>query len=586
MEHGRARPVAGVSADAVVDLEGRPALVLAFDPGVPAPALLNAGRLVWVGRGRAPEGVEAEQVSWDALRRSPPDPRIRSVGALDAIVSTLRGASPADVVAAIRHGVRRFHVYQAPGAVFQSNARGMLVLAVQRAVGRRLGSIRSVRRALEALLDVRLDPPWPTLRDTRRVPGDVLRRRRATGPARRSGSGPLRVAHYVGGLGPGGAERQLTYVAGAARAAGQDVRVYTAVPLEGAQAHYAAALRAARVEVTALPALRFARAARWGLEPGLARRLESHVAWPMLAALVDALLREPVDVLHCWLDVGNTVGALAGLIAGVPRIVISGRNVNPSHFPHLDLPWFRATYRWLSRCPDVVFINNSHVGARDYARWLGLRETRFVVIHNGVPLPPLPTPEERLAARRALAVPDDALLVVGVFRLSSEKRPFDFLEALARARARVPALRAVHVGTGVQEAAVRERAAALLGPTLTFAGRLPDPERWLRVADVALLTSEQEGCPNVSLEAQALGVPIVLTRAGGAPETVEDGASGFVVDVGAVDAIAERLALLAGDPARRRAMGERARAFVKERFSVDVMVARTLATYSASPKPS
>lgn len=575
-----------MSSDVSVDLGGRPALVLAFDPEVPAPRLLNAGPLVWVGR--APAGRAEQVVSWAALRGLRRDPRLTRVAAEDAVVSTLRSASAADVLGAIRHGVRRFHVYLAPGAVFESNARGMLALALQRSVGRRLGSVFLLRQALEALLDVRLDPPWPTLHDTRRVPGDLLRRRRDLGVARREpGARPLRVVHYVGGLGPGGAERQLTYVAAASRAAGHDVQVCTAVALEGDQGHYAAALRAAGVPVAALPSGRFLRGTRWGLPPDLARRLESHVAWPMVAGLARALVQDRPDVLHCWLDLGNTVGALAGLIAGVPRIVVSARNVNPSHFAHLDLPWFHATYRWLSRCPDVVFVANSHVGARDYAAWLGVRESRFRVIHNGVPLPPrAPSPGERRAERRALGVPDDAFLVAGVFRLSSEKRPHDFLETVARAHARVPALRAVHVGTGVLEAEVRRRGAELLGDTLRFAGRVADPERWLRVADACLLTSEQEGCPNVSLEAQALGVPMILTRAGGAPETVDDGAGGFVVEVGDVGAISERLATLASDPALRAAMSARARAFVAERFSVDAMVAKTLATYSASPNPS
>jgi glycosyltransferase involved in cell wall biosynthesis len=352
----------------------------------------------------------------------------------------------------------------------------------------------------------------------------------------------------------------------------------TAAPLTGEQGHFVPSLTAAGVGCRSLP-LTLDAAAPADLPAALRRRLERHVGWPCLAGLLDALRRDPPDVLHCWLDFANVVGALAGIVAGVPRIVVSVRALNPSHFPDLNLPWLRASYRWLSRCPEVSFVANSLAGARDYAAWIGIREERFQVVHNGVPLPSPPGPEERLAQRRALGVPDGAFLVVGVLRLSAEKRPGDFVAALRAARARVPHLRAVHVGAGPLEEETRRAAGALEG-ALTLVGRRSDPERWLRGADACRLTSALEGCPNVLLEAQALGVPVVTTRAGGAPETVAAGETGLLAEVGAVDELAAHLQRLAADPAGARAMGEAGRRLMAERFSVDAMVRRTLALHA------
>ncbi|MBK7972241.1 MAG: glycosyltransferase [Deltaproteobacteria bacterium] len=124
------------------------------------------------------------------------------------------------------------------------------------------------------------------------------------------------------------------------------------------------------------------------------------------------------------------------------------------------------------------------------------------------------------------------------------------------------------------------RALGLLDGCLTFAGRQREPARYFAAADASLLTSVAEGCPNVALESQALGVPIVLTRAAGSPEAVLDGVTGFVCEVGDIDALAARLADLADHPDAARAMGERGRPFIAERFSIARMVAETSAVHA------
>lgn len=545
--------------------------MLLFDADVTPPALLNAGDVVQVG-------ARAAAVPWSALRAVVPDPRLRALAPRDAVVSALRGATVRDVVAAIRLGVRRFHVYLAPGAVFQTNARGMLLLAGRRRLVRLLLAAPAVARTIEGAFDVRLDPPWPTARDTRRAAASALRYARRT-RRRIPQDKPLRIVHYLGGLGPGGAERQLTYLARGARAAGHDVRVVTAFPLVGESAHHVETLERAGVPCRAVtPTWREGPAVR-GLPPALRRRAEGHVAWTSIAPLAEELHQLRPDVLHAWMDLGNTVGALAGLLTGTPRIVLSARSVGPQRFPHLFQPWFRSTYRLLSHEREVVLLANSHAGARDYGAWLGLSPARFIVVHNGIATPErAPSADERRAGRRALGIPEDAFLVVGVLRLSAEKRPFDFVAAIRQAARAVPSLRAVHVGVGPLAAAVRA-AAADLGDRLTFVGRDADPARWLGLADACLLTSEQEGCPNVPLEAQALGVPVVLTRAGGAPETVDEGRTGWVAEVGDTDAMARHLVALARDPDRARDMGQAGRRWVAERFSLEHMIRRTLDTY-------
>jgi glycosyltransferase involved in cell wall biosynthesis len=301
-----------------------------------------------------------------------------------------------------------------------------------------------------------------------------------------------------------------------------------------------------------------------------------------LAPLVGLLLRTRPRVLHCWLDQPNCVGAVAGLIAGVPRILVSTRNLSPRHFPHYAEPWFPGTYRAVSASPRVVFVANSSAGAADYAAWSGVPERRFEVIPNGfdaAPLVPL-SAVQREEGRARLGLPSGCFLVVGVFRLDPEKRPLDFLRVLARLRETLPGLRALHVGSGPLEPEVRDEAARLgLSEVLRFMGRQADPWRILALADAQLLCSLAEGCPNVVLEGQALQVPTVLTDAGGALEAIDPGRTGLAYPVGDIEGLSGGLRELAASPGRRTAMGQAGRAWVVSRFALADMVDRHLRLY-------
>ena len=113
------------------------------------------------------------------------------------------------------------------------------------------------------------------------------------------------------------------------------------------------------------------------------RRLVRH-AWT-LDLWVDISLIKP-DVAHFWLDHSNIWGAPAALLAGVPSVILSTRNVSPVNFPYLYSPYMHPWYVWLSRCPRVHYINNSHAGAENYAEWMGVDKSAFEVVLNGVDL--------------------------------------------------------------------------------------------------------------------------------------------------------------------------------------------------------
>ena len=145
------------------------------------------------------------------------------------------------------------------------------------------------------------------------------------------------------------------------------------------------------------------------------------------------------------------------------------------------------------------------------------------------------------------------------------------------AAAALPDVRFVIAGEG-ELRAVLERAAP---PNVEFLGHRDDVPDLLASFQVFAFPSRFEGLCISVIEAQAAGVPVVATPVGGIRETVVDGETGFLVPVDDAKALADQVAwcLEHADEARR--VAEEARRRVRERYSIETMVERTLALYDS-----
>jgi glycosyltransferase involved in cell wall biosynthesis len=144
------------------------------------------------------------------------------------------------------------------------------------------------------------------------------------------------------------------------------------------------------------------------------------------------------------------VGGAAALVAGVPRIVMSFRNYNPSNFPYLFQEWLRPAYALLTRSKRVLVSSNTAVCNHDYEKWIGIEPGRSVCIPNAIDFDHFPEPSsaEIAAVRRELSIVEDTPVVLGVFRLSKEKRPEVFFEVCVRLLTTYPQLRVLVAGVG------------------------------------------------------------------------------------------------------------------------------------------
>ena len=411
---------------------------------------------------------------------------------------------------------------------------------------------------------------------------------RHEGPARRL----PRVVLSIGSLSAGGAERQLAAFAAAPRTreAIEPIVLLVHRP-EGAAGHYAPMLREAGVPIIAAgdspdPQV----LARFASDTALADRLRSLPAYlrPYVNEMAGEFLSLRPDCVHAWLDHQNIWSGVAALAIGVPHIVLSTRNVNPTHFPYLSQPWFEEWYRLLLRSPRVTMINNSRPGADDYAAWLGYPREKIRAVLNGVDPSWIRRPDAAAvdALRRELLgdgvhlVGDGVLLVGGVFRLSEEKQPGVWLEIARRIAAERPDVVFFHAGEGPLDGALRTDGADLIASgRLRVLGRRGDVPALLSAADALLHTARFEGTPHVLLEASHLGCPIVSTKAGGAIDVVDDGASGFLCDPTDTDGLHARLRAVLADADLRRRLSDGGPRRIAERFSLEQMIEGTLDAY-------
>ncbi len=359
-----------------------------------------------------------------------------------------------------------------------------------------------------------------------------------------SDGAPLRVVHVDTERSWGGGQRQLH-----ALAKGMQRRGHQTWVVARPQTLLAAAL--ARDGVPVVPV---APAFEW--DPMTVRRLRA------------LLLRVRPDVVHAHAAHAVAVAALAA--AGTPVPLLVTRRV--------ALPLRRNPLsRWKYARPSRFIAVSERVRRALCAD--GIAPERVSVVRSGVDLR-CPTARASVATLRSLGIVPGRPLVVMVSALvPPHKDPQTFLEAVAAARGSGSDVQALLVGDGPLAAATdRLRHRLGLASVVQLAGFRSDAVELLAAADVAVLSSRDEGLGTTLLDAMLAGVPVAATAAGGVAEVVRDGVDGLLVPVGDGAALGAAIGRVLGDAGLRAALAAAGRERVKQ-FSINDTVEGTLAIY-------
>lgn len=413
---------------------------------------------------------------------------------------------------------------------------------------------------------------------------DLIQRIRACEPALQAVPG--RIVLINNGLSAGGAERQIKYTLIGLARQGKDIRFlgeYLGIAA-GLDFHLPPVQKAG-VEARAPGQLKrpfkqtYATISR-PVADALCK-LPSGMVIEILA-MVDELRAIRPAVVHLWQDETSIKHAISALVAGVPRIIVSGRNLNPTYFS-FHQPYMHGAYRALIAAGAVTLSNNSHAGARSYGEWLGIDAGKIQVVHNGVDtsLWPVPSAAESRAWRMDNKIASEDTLVLGAFRLSPEKRPILWLQVAAAAVARRPDLVFALAGDGPMRPQVEAEIARLsLQAHVRLLGEIPHVATPMSAADGMMLLSAQEGLPNVLLEAQWYGLPCFVTDAGGVREAISDGVTGIVSGENDPEILATLLLQMLSDPSLQNTARSEGPALLRARFGMQRMLDETWKLYA------
>lgn len=366
-----------------------------------------------------------------------------------------------------------------------------------------------------------------------------------------------RILFVVGSLEVGGAERHVSQVAIRLKARGWEPEIFVLTP-GGPLTHILTDVGVPIHGVTL---------SAWVSSILRNKRLCARVGLLIksVALIYTMWLRRPA-VVHFFLPAAYVVGGIASFFAKVPARIMSRRSLHNYQTAH---PYVARIERYLH--PGMTLVcGNSRAVVEELATE-GISTKRLRLIYNGIDLAPYDTPFDRSAVRTQFGIPDGALVFVLVANLIPYKGHADLIKALASIKNALPKPWLVlcigrddGIGTDLQQKADSFG----VGSNIRFLGSRSDVPLFLRLADVGVLCSHEEGFSNAVLEGMAAGLPMVVTDVGGNAEAVLDGVTGYVVPAHNPECLADALlkVALADD---RALMGDRGRERVAENFSMN-----------------
>ena len=295
-------------------------------------------------------------------------------------------------------------------------------------------------------------------------------------------------------------------------------------------------------------------------------------------AVAEIVREHGVDVIHTHAYYADVAGAMTKMfvkVKTVATVYVWGKyEVHRQIMQALDWTALHFVDKVTAHCEDTF----------EKTVRLGFSRERVNKLIAGFPAHEVQryTSAERLAARRALGVRDDEVLMLNVARIHPEKAHDQLLKSFAVVHREHPKTKLWICGVGFPslEADLRQlRTDLRLDDSVEFIGFHGDLTKYLNVADIMVHPSHVEGVPIAILLGMSAGLPIVVSDVGGVREVIKQGKTGYLIPENDVASFAAQVSHLVADASAARQLGDGARRFVSTEYSIQTAVADVVRTY-------
>ncbi len=291
----------------------------------------------------------------------------------------------------------------------------------------------------------------------------------------------------------------------------------------------------------------------------------------LAVAIHDTACREGLDLVHVHYAIPHATSAW------IAREMLAGdmdvRVVTTLHGTDITLVGLHPSFNSITafsvmRSQGITAV--SEFLRDETVRDFGVPAERIEVIPNFIDTEVWHPGKE--PCHRSKLAPEGEKIIMHVSNFRPLKRLDHVVEVFARIQRHVPA-RLVLVGDGPERLHAAQCAEELgVRDRVLFLGKHTSVDELVSCADLFLLPSETESFGLAALEAMACGAPVIASRVGGLPSVVEDGVSGYLFPVGAVDDMAEAGVAILTDEAHHKVLSEGGRRIAVERFSASNVV--------------
>jgi L-malate glycosyltransferase len=339
----------------------------------------------------------------------------------------------------------------------------------------------------------------------------------------------------------------------------------------------------------------------------LASRLPAHgfpsiIAAPRKSALIDHAEQAEIPCLPLSGTGELSVAVYCNLKKAINRFGASILHIHTSHgmipavmvkkicFPDLKIVYSRRTdfhlrNNWLglsrmkyNKGPDVILTVSNRI--REILIEDGLNGDTIHTVHSGVDLTRFIPRFKRQETRTMLNISDNQILVGMVAALVPHKDPMVYIQAAETVLDRRSDVAFLLVGAGKLKPDLEQYLSSSRHKSrIILTGFRTDIPEILSALDLFCMSSVEEGLCTSILDAMAMQLPVVATRAGGIPEAVEESQTGLLVETRNPERFADAILTLIADRDRLEEYGRKGRKRVEMNFNIEDTVSKTVRVY-------